>query len=523
VAVSRLKSLSSLAAATLTVLCAAGLAELAVGQARDFTASLNLDQPLIRSPGQVAPPPPRMARRVVVLLVDGLRLDSSRAMASVDALRRAGVDAPATSHYPTISRPNYVAIFAGVPPRLSGARTNDYPGPVTMDSAFSRAREGGLRTRYVTDFASGAGRLFAPALDEAASVRFWPGMFERAIDNALADEDPFLVIHFAAVDVAGHEHGADSDEYREAVAGTDALIGRIAARIDLARDALVLVSDHGHVDRGGHGGLEEETLAVPLVLAGAGVASGAAVREARLVDVAPTLCALLGLPAPGHSIGRTLVAALRLEPAVAAGLTRIDAARERSLERAADAVAVRMHVRAWLHRGLRAAGTVLVLAILLLGVRRLARRGVVRLDRRVLLLAVPAFPIIFYGLLAAFEPFMSPSMMPEEGDVTSLLLRYGAFAAGGNVLIIWLAVAWRAEAQVRLAAATGVVLVGLLVALVPAGVAWIAVSPPYAATVPGPLLMMLPPVTFAGVACYAVSAAVALVAEWALFAARASA
>jgi hypothetical protein len=102
-------------------------------------------------------------------------------------------------------------------------------------------------------------------------------------------------------------------------------------------------------------------------------------------------------------------------------------------------------------------------------------------------------------------------------------LRYGAVAAALNVLIIWLAVGWRVELRERLAAATAAVLVGLVVALVPAGFAWIVVSPPYAASVPGPTMMMLPSVTFAGVACYAASAVVAIVAEWAVFAARASA
>jgi hypothetical protein len=521
--VSFLRSAATLAIATLTGVAAVALALAAIGEARDVRRRLNLEAPLVSAPGQVAPAPPRAARRVVVLLVDGLRLDSARTMASLEPLRAAGVDAAAVAHYPTLSRPNYVAIFAGLPPRLSGARTNDYPGPVPLDTVWSRVREAGLTNRYVTDFRSGAGRMFLPHLDDAASVHYWPGMFERVALGALADERALVVIHFAAVDLAGHADGADSEAYRAAVAATDATIARVVAELDLERDAVVVVSDHGHVDAGGHGGQEDEVTAVPLILAGAGVAAGVRLADARLVDLAPTLCALLGLPAPRHAIGRTLVEALRLEPPVAAALARVDAGRAGELEAAAAVAMSRLQARAWLNRLGRAAVVIGFGAILVVATLRLGRRGLIRLDRRVLVVAIPAFPLLFYGLLAAFEPFLSPSMTPEEDDLVDLLLRYGAIAAALNVLCIWLAVAWRIEPRERLAAATGVVLIGLLVAALPAGLAWIVVSPPFAASVPGPLMMVLPSVTLAGVACYALSAVVALVAEWAVFAARASA
>lgn len=523
VGVSWLRSASTLGIAILTAVAAAALAVVATGEAQRFSARLDLEEPLIEIAGEAGAPPPRLTRRVIVILIDGLRLDAARSMSSLAALGTLGVSAVAESHYPTLSIPNYVSLFAGAPPHLSGVRTNQYRGPVPLDSAFARARAAGLRTRYLTGFVSGAGHLFLPALDEAASVFAWPELFERTAAGAIASPDALVVIHVPIVDVAGHEDGADSDEYRAAVAATDDLLARLLARVDLERDTVILVSDHGHIDAGGHGGREEEVVEVPLILAGAGIVRGAGVEHVRLVDVAPTLCALLGIPAPAHAVGRTLVAALTLEAEVAAALAAADTSRATKLERAAAEVAAKLEVRAWLHRGARVIAVAIVMLILLIGLRKLARRGLILLDRRVLILAAPAFPLLFYGLLAVFEPFLSPSMMPEESDAIERLLRYGAVAAALNVLIIWLAVGWRVELRERLAAATAAVLVGLVVALVPAGFAWIVVSPPYAASVPGPTMMMLPSVTFAGVACYAASAVVAIVAEWAVFAARASA
>ena len=51
------------------------------------------------------------------------------------------------------------------------------------------------------------------------------------------------------------------------------------------------------VSRGGHGSTLE--MRVPLLISGAGVRTGAVSKDARLVDVAPTITALLGARPPG--------------------------------------------------------------------------------------------------------------------------------------------------------------------------------------------------------------------------------
>ena len=56
--------------------------------------------------------------------------------------------------------------------------------------------------------------------------------------------------------------------------------------------------------RGGHGSTRE--MRVPLLISGAGVRAGAAPGDARLVDVAPTIAALLGVRPPADAQGRVL-------------------------------------------------------------------------------------------------------------------------------------------------------------------------------------------------------------------------
>src|SRR5262245_11930057 len=102
------------------------------------------------APGLLVPGPSRVARRVVLVVLDGLRADTSRGLPALEALRARGASAVAHTHFPSISAPNYVSMLTGVEPRHSGVRTNDYAGPVGLDSLFSRARAAGLRASYVS-------------------------------------------------------------------------------------------------------------------------------------------------------------------------------------------------------------------------------------------------------------------------------------------------------------------------------------------------------------------------------------
>jgi arylsulfatase A-like enzyme len=56
--------------------------------------------------------------------------------------------------------------------------------------------------------------------------------------------------------------------------------------------------------RGGHGSTRE--MCVPLLISGAGIKAGAVPKDARLVDVAPTIAALLGVRPPADAQGRVL-------------------------------------------------------------------------------------------------------------------------------------------------------------------------------------------------------------------------
>jgi hypothetical protein len=563
-----------IAALTLLVLGAVGAVQagLAGGQ---FMFDLEQERPALSrvAPAVFDPHTPRLARRVFVVIIDGLRLDKSYELPFLDGLRRQGVDGEAQSHYPTWSRPNYVSILTGVPPEASGVRTNHHSTPVALDSLMDRAKDAGLRTAMATDYdvlprlflrprAPRSGeivRSVAPVLhhdndvdphvdedsevvdltddkEAAAAVRApdanlespfddaryapWPGGFSEAGDALAGGNADLVVMLLGAVDVAGHAHGGKSEQYRDAALVADHALSRALARVDLERDAIIITADHGHTNRGGHGGVEPEVLTVPFVAVGAGIKPGATPNDAHLIDVAPTVSALLGIAAPGHGVGRTLVEILDGDEHTRMARQVADTQRltmTRAVVAAAEATAeIDVLENRALRIGLVVSGAALAIALATL----LIKRRVLRLDIRVLLVSVPAFFVVYYGLLGLLGQRWSPSLLPAQGHLAATLAYYGIAAMAVQLLFsLWALRTQRTLAQ-RLAAANGIAWMGLMLAMIPAGLAWAFYPPPFV-EVPPPLWLVMIPAVEVAVGCAAVSIALTLMIEVIVFASRA--
>ncbi|HYH47127.1 MAG TPA: hypothetical protein VEG34_15710, partial [Thermoanaerobaculia bacterium] len=101
-----------------------------------------------------------------------------------------------------------------------------------------------------------------------------------------------------------HSFGAGS-AYLKAVARADAALGRLAAAAG-PETALLVTSDHGVTDRGGHAGPEPEVLTVPVVTAGPGMPRGR-LGELRQQDLRFLVREALELPARGFPDEETAV------------------------------------------------------------------------------------------------------------------------------------------------------------------------------------------------------------------------
>jgi hypothetical protein len=261
-----------------------------------------------------------MTDQVVIVVVDALRDDASRApaMPALNGLRAKGATLTMTAGQPSLSLPGWSVIGTGTWQEESGVTTNWFKGAVKTDSIFAQAKRKGLRTAVVGS--KDWGQLFGANLDVLTSfpapvdAYTNPAAVGKEDDEVLSaalgllkgSQPPgLLLVHFAGPDDAGHGRGGASDVYKQVVKGIDDRLAVLAAAMDLTRATLIVTSDHGTSDTGGHGGWEDSVLKLPFVAVGKGVKAGS-YAAATQADVAPTLAMLLGTSIPAHSQGEAL-------------------------------------------------------------------------------------------------------------------------------------------------------------------------------------------------------------------------
>ena len=385
------------------------------------------------------PPGQPLAARVVLVLLDGIRLDVSRQMPELQKLAGHGSAGSMQSVLPSLSSPNRTVLVTGAWPEVNGVTNNTVYRSPAVDSVFSLAGAAAMPAaasgstlwrRAFGDYLEGH---FLPQRKgpdigaEVTEVVRWQEAQCASATTFLRDyHSGFLAVGIPSADAAGHDHGGESAAYHEVARAVDSCLGSVAASLNDGRTAFVIASDHGHIHRrggGGHGGAEPEVVEVPLVLAGRGIRPSSG-WTARVVDVAPTICALLGLPLPATNQGDPIWQALELSPSHEAQLRERTAA-QRTL--AASKIPDRADLREQDRRGrlLSAVAAFLLSAAVIV---------VVLLRRRVYFLsvaaAVAAYFAAYYLLFYIFGLGYSLSHVGREEYLRSFLaLNISAAAA----------------------------------------------------------------------------------------------
>jgi hypothetical protein len=299
-------------------------AALAIAAALGAVAARSFARRLPRYPerGRVEPPAPALARRVYVIVVDGCnrgRLWQADAPV-MDRLAREGTEYLALEPaYPARTVVCFSSMLTGATPTEHGMRSNFAPRlGVRSESIFDVLEREGRSGRLV-----GIAHLLDPfGEDVVRSVTSVQPTSE--IDRSLAaegrrvveEEDPdLLVLQLLAADQLGHVRGVRSPEYLDQLAETDGHVGDFLAFLEergkLEDATVILMADHGQGRGiGGHGHLDWGERPVPFVVWGEGAVPGAIAREPRSVlELAPTIARLLGVPQPEAARGRPLVPA----------------------------------------------------------------------------------------------------------------------------------------------------------------------------------------------------------------------
>ena len=211
-----------------------------------------------------------------------------------------------------MSRPLYECLLTGELPVDSGIVNNGIVRRSRGISLFDLASQQGKRTaaaayHWVSELYVAA--PFVPArhrwLDNPesaiqAGIFYWQDhypddhLFSDAEMLRLRHDPDFLLVHSMNIDDAGHRHGGDTPQYRNAARHADvALADYLPAWLEAGYQVMV-TADHGmNADRS-HSGLLEEERRVPLWTFGNAFANGAA-TNLKQRELCGTLATLLGL------------------------------------------------------------------------------------------------------------------------------------------------------------------------------------------------------------------------------------
>lgn len=270
----------------------------------------------------LTPDPEPLARRVIILSIDGLRPDAIQLapMPNLLALMQSSAySLSAQTIRPSATLPAHTSMLSGQCPDKHGVDWNDYipeNGFAQVTDIFDIAHATGMKTvMYV-----GKEKLRQITEPESTDIFEYINDRDLVITETLTADFPadfgLMFIHFPTTDWMGHEYGWLSGEQLSVLFRADQAIGNLLAELDsrsLREETLVIItSDHGGHDTS-HGSSLPEDMTIPWIAFGAGIQPAALTSEITTIDTAATAAYALNLSIPEEWDGAPVYEAFGLQ------------------------------------------------------------------------------------------------------------------------------------------------------------------------------------------------------------------
>lgn len=246
-----------------------------------------------------------MEKKVVMILVDGMRPDSLAACGNPYAMRFLAESTgtlEGKTVMPSVTLPCHMSLFHSVEPARHGTTTNYYMPQVRPINGLFEAIRSAKKTAAMIYNWGELRDLGRP--DSFSYLRYFSGhiygwkesnrlVTEDAIRFITEDVPDFLFVYLGCTDETGHKYGWMTPEYLKAVSESWNSIRRIVD--DLPPEyTVVVLADHGGHDRG-HGTDMPEDMTIPIMLHGEEISAGGTIPAARIIDLAPTVASIMGI------------------------------------------------------------------------------------------------------------------------------------------------------------------------------------------------------------------------------------
>lgn len=255
----------------------------------------------------LTPTPAPLARRVLILSIDGFRPDAMPLAPMpylTSLLNRSAYSVTAQTVFPSVTLVAHTSMLSGQCPDKHKVDWNDYipdNGYAQVVDLFDVAHKAGLQTvMYV-------GKEKLRQITEPESTDIFKYINDRdlvivedLIQNFPADFD-LMFVHFPTADWMGHEYGWLSGEQLSVLFRADQAIEKLVTELEsrgLMNETLfIITSDHGGHETS-HGSSLPEDMTIPWIAFGAGIQPASLHSKISTVDTAATAAFALGLSLP---------------------------------------------------------------------------------------------------------------------------------------------------------------------------------------------------------------------------------
>ena len=257
----------------------------------------------------ITPTPTPLARRVLILSIDGFRPDAiplAPMLFLTSLLERSAYSLTAQTVYPSVTLVSHTSMLSGQCPAKHKVDWNDYipeNGYAQVTDLFDIAHAAGMQTvMYV-------GKEKLRQITEPGSTDIYKFINDRdlvitddLIRNFPADFQ-LMFIHFPTTDWMGHEYGWLSGEQLSVLFRADQalekLVNELTQRGLMAETLFIITADHGGHSTT-HGTSLYEDMTIPWIAFGAGIQPAALNSSITTIDTASTAAFALGLEIPAE-------------------------------------------------------------------------------------------------------------------------------------------------------------------------------------------------------------------------------
>lgn len=246
-----------------------------------------------------------MDEKVILISIDGCRPDGALNCGHPflqELMAKSSYTLQGSSMHPPVTLPCHTSMFYSIPPLRHGILTNTYTPPVRPINGIAEQLAAAGKVcaafhnwepiRHIWQSESMKYTAYVNAYQEENSDSLLTDMLLALLSRKKPD---FLFLHLVETDEkGGHDYGWMSQQYLAQVYNAFSCVERIY-RAAGGEYQLIITADHGGHDRN-HGEDCPEDMMIPMFFTGNCFQQGRQLEKVDLLDLAPTIAWLTGVP-----------------------------------------------------------------------------------------------------------------------------------------------------------------------------------------------------------------------------------